>query len=204
MSAAAKVDAVILDLGNVLVFHDNAYLFRRFADVAGLPRDPDEVTRRLTKDVWDRINRGALAGDALRRELCDALGVELDEAMFFAMWNSHFRIHDEVLPIVESLVGRVKLALLSNTNDLHAKFLIPQLPVLKRFDTLILSNELRRAKPDREIFEEALTRLNVPADRAAFFDDIPEYVEASSRVGIHGRLFTTAESFRKQLGALGL
>ena len=39
---------------------------------------------------------------------------------------------------------------------------------------------------------------------AAFFDDLPEYVEAASALGLHGRLFTTAEAFDAQLEALGL
>lgn len=200
----ANVDAVILDLGNVLVFHDNAYLFRRFADVAGLKGDEQAVMAKLDRTLWDRINRGALAGDAIRKEICAALGVELEPALFFAIWNSHFRIHDEVLPIVESLIGRVKLALLSNTNDLHAQFLLPQLPLLQRFDSLLLSHELETAKPDPDFFYEALERLDVPAERAAFFDDIQEYVEAAQRLGIHGRLFTTASQFKEQLRELGL
>lgn len=200
-----KVDAVILDLGNVLVFHDNAYLFRRFADVAGLRGEGElAVSSRVPENLWDRINRGALVGDEIRDALCGPLGLQLTSEYFFALWNCHFRVHDEVLPIVESLVGRVKLALLSNTNDLHAKFLLPQLPVLERFDTLVLSNEVRLAKPDAAIFDTALKRLGVRADRAAFFDDIQQYVDAASKLAIHGRLFTTAENFRAQLGELGL
>lgn len=199
-----RVDAVILDLGNVLVFHDNAYLFRRFADVAGFSGSAEDVTKRLPGDLWDRINRGALSGDGLRKAVCEPLGVELSAEYFFALWNCHFRVHDEVLPLIESLVGRVKLALLSNTNDLHAKFLIPQLPVLKSFDALVLSNEVKLAKPDAAIFETACKRVGVAPDRAAFFDDIQDYVDAAGRVGLHGRLFTTAEMFRKQLSELGL
>lgn len=198
------VDAVILDLGNVLVFHDNAYLFRRFADLAGLKGGADELTRRLPSDLWERINRGQLHGDAIRRAICEPIGLDLSPEYFFALWNCHFRVHDEVLPLIDALLGRVKVGLLSNTNDLHAEFLLPQLPILKRFDTLVLSNEVKLAKPDAAIFETALQRLAVPAGRAAFFDDIQEYVSASAKVGIHGRLFTTAESFRRQLAELGL
>jgi len=43
----------------------------------------------------------------------------------------------------------------------------------------------------------------VPA-RAAFFDDVPGFVEAARALGIHGRLFTDAPRFRAQLAELGL
>lgn len=198
------IEAVILDLGNVLVFHDNAYLFRRFADLAGLKGGSGELLQRLPTDLWERINRGAIVGDDLRKAVCEPIGLDLSPDYFFALWNCHFRVHDEVLPLVESLFGRVKVALLSNTNDLHAKFLLPQLPILKRFDTLILSNELRLAKPDPEIFHAALKGVSVAPENAAFFDDIQDYVDAASRVGIHGRLFTTARTFEQQLRGLGL
>ena len=45
------IDALLLDLGNVLVFHDNALLFRKLGERAGL--EGPEVERRLTGPAWE-------------------------------------------------------------------------------------------------------------------------------------------------------
>jgi putative hydrolase of the HAD superfamily len=105
---------------------------------------------------------------------------------------------------VEGLVGRVKLVLLSNTNVLHAAFLRPKLPVLERFHALVLSCEVGLVKPEPAIYQEALRRAGCDPREVAFFDDLPEFVQAANAVGLRGHLFTTAESFDTQLKALGL
>jgi FMN phosphatase YigB (HAD superfamily) len=194
--------AVILDLGNVLVFHDNALLFRRLGARAGLA--PAEAERRIAGAGWTAANRGLLGAEAIRRDVCGSLGVDLPADEFNALWSSHFTVHEAVLPRVETLVGRVKLVLLSNTNVLHAAFLRPKLPVLERFDSLVLSCEVGLVKPEPAIYQEALRRAGCEPQEAAFFDDLPEFVQAANALGIRGHLFTNAEAFDAQLKALGL
>jgi putative hydrolase of the HAD superfamily len=128
----------------------------------------------------------------------------MDAETFFRIWTCYFRIHREVLPMVESLLGRAKIALISNTNGMQWRFLRPQLPVLERFSALVLSYELGLAKPDPEIFHAALRRVGRPPEVCAFFDDVPAFAEAACAVGIRGQVFTTAANFREQLARLGL
>ncbi len=194
--------AVLLDLGNVLVFHDNSLLFRRLGARAGL--SPAEAERRLSGTGWTAANRGLLGAEGIRRDVCGALGVDLPAEEFNALWSSHFTVHEAVLPRVEGLVGRVKLALLSNTNVLHAAFLRPRLPVLGRFDHLLLSCEVGLVKPEPAFYQEAVRRLGCAPEEVAFFDDLPEFVQAANALGLRGHVFTTAEAFDAQLEALGL
>jgi glucose-1-phosphatase len=194
--------AIILDLGNVLAFHDNGLLFRRLGARAGL--SPSETEHRLSGAGWTAANRGLLGAEGIRRDVCGSLGMELPAEEFNALWSSHFTVHEAVLPRVEGLVGRVKLVLLSNTNVLHAAFLRPRLPVLERFDHVLLSCEVGLVKPEPAFYQEALRRVGCAPEEAAFFDDVPEFVRAANALGIHGHLFTTAESFDAQLRALGL
>ena len=131
------LDAVILDLGNVLVFHDNERLFQQLAAAFGTT--PAQMKLRLDDDTWQRCNTGRLPGDTLRAQLQKNLGGDVTPAAFNALWNCHFKINEPMVRRVESLVGKVKLCLLSNTHDLHFGHLRPQLPVLERFDGLVLS-----------------------------------------------------------------
>jgi FMN phosphatase YigB (HAD superfamily) len=197
------IELVFLDLGNVLVFHDDAVLCRRLSAYGGAP--PELIQQRLLA-LWEPFNRGTIAGDDLRRTVCQASGAStvMDQESFFQVWNCHFRIHHEVLPVVEDLVGRVKVALISNVNEMHWRFVRPQLPLLERFSDRILSYELGLSKPGPEIFRAALRRVGLPGQACAFFDDVPVFVEVASDLGIQGRVFTTAARFREQLAELGL
>ena len=194
------LDALILDLGNVLVFHDNALLFQKMA--AAFQTTPESMRARIEKDVWERANTGRLPGDALRLELQQALGEELSPERFVQLWNCHFQINVPMVQRVEALVGKLKLCLLSNTHDLHFEPLRPQLPVLEKFDVLVLSYEEGLMKPAPALYRTALKRLGVAPERAAFFDDVQSYADGASAVGISGRLFTDVETFDRQLAQL--
>jgi putative hydrolase of the HAD superfamily len=197
------IQTVVLDLGNVLVFHDDPVLFQRMSAWGGA--DPEDIGKRML-GLWDAINRGDLAGDDLRHTICQVAGskVPMEADAFFALWNSHFRVHHEVLPMVEALFGRVKVVLLTNVNELHWRFVLPRIPMLKRFDDLVASYQLRMAKPDPEIFQATLARSGLRAEETAYFDDVPRYTEAASALGIHSRVFTDAPTFRTQLAELGI
>jgi putative hydrolase of the HAD superfamily len=198
-----RIQTVVLDLGNVLVFHDDHVLFARMSDWGGA--DPAHIRERML-ELWDGINRGDLAGDELRRAVCEAAGsnVPMEPEPFFALWNCHFRVHHAVLPLVEALLGRVKLVLLTNVNEMHWRFVRPLIPLLARFDDLVISYELRLAKPDPEIFQTALARLGLRAEETAYFDDVQRFVDVASALGIRAHVFTDAPTFRTQLAELGM
>jgi glucose-1-phosphatase len=197
------VEAVIFDLGNVLVFHDNALLARRLGERAGLTEQ--EVGRRLTNpDLFAGTNRGLLDGDGIRREVCRLLAVEIDQEEFETLWSCHFAVNQPIQPLIESLVGRVKLLLLSNTNVLHTDFLRPNLPVLERFDHLLFSHDLGLVKPEPAFYEAALARAGVAPEAAVFFDDMPEFVEAARALGIRGHVFRDTDEFAQQLRDMSL
>jgi len=198
-----RIQSVFLDLGNVLVFHDDLVLFQRMSAWGGA--DPENIRKRML-ELWDSINRGDLAGDELRRTVCQVAGsnVPMEAGPFFAMWNCHFRVHRELLPIIDTLLGRVKVILLSNVNELHWRFVRPLIPQFERFHDLVISCELRMAKPDPEIFQVALARTGLRAEETAYFDDVPLFVKVASALGIQARVFTDVPTFRTQLAQLGV
>jgi FMN phosphatase YigB (HAD superfamily) len=182
------IDALLLDLGNVLVFHDDALLFARLGERAGLTGA--EASRRLRGDLWTAMNTSALDEEGVRREVTRALDVELEADEFFALFNSHFIVNHALVEAVGRWIGRFKLGLLSNTNAVHARFIRERLPILRRFDAVLLSCEEGVAKPDPRFFHAALARLGSAPQRTLFVDDIMAWVEAARALRIRGELFT--------------
>ncbi len=197
------IEAVIFDLGNVLAFHDNAYLYRRLGERAGL--NGEAVAEALADPrLFDGTNRGTLDAAGIHREVSRAIGLDAGRDEFTALWNCHFTLNESILPLVEGLIGRVKLLLLSNTNVIHTAYLRPRLPVLDRFDHLLFSHDLGLVKPEPAFYRAALERAGVAPETAAFFDDVPAYVEAASALGIRGHIFRDTNEFAGQLREMGL
>lgn len=201
--AVSSIEAIIFDLGNVLVFHDNPLLFRRLGERVGL--SAEEVGQIIASPaVFEGTNRGYWDAGAIHRELCARLGCALPVDEFTALWSCHFTVNEPMVPLVEGLIGRVRLVLLSNTNALHTAYLRPRLPLLERFDHLLFSHEVGLVKPEPAFYHEALTRADVAPQAAAFFDDHPPFVEAARALGIHGYVYSDVERFRAHLHELGL
>lgn len=202
---AAKIRTVLLDLGNVLVFHDNARLARNMAEAVGRPVSDVEAWGQRSTDA---INLGQLDGPGIHQSFLTELKVSPDQlplGRFAALFASHFTLHAEVLPLIETLRARIpRLALLSNTNALHVEFLRPRLPILERFDALLFSNEVGKVKPDPGFYLEALRRTGSRPDETLFFDDLSPYVDAARQLGIHGCVFTTAKQFENNLTEFGV
>lgn len=196
------IDALVLDLGNVLAFHDNERLFANMA--RAFHTTADAMREQLDDGLWGEVNRGRWPGETLVAELNRRLGGALTNAEWLGVWNSHFTLNTPMVQSVEGLVGRVKLVLLSNTHDQHVAYLRPKLPVLERFDGLVLSYEVGAVKPERVMYEKALALAGTAAERTVFFDDVARYAQGAEQVGMVGRVFTTHEHWVPQLAQLGL
>lgn len=82
--------------------------------------------------------------------------------------------------------------LLSNTNDLHweeikRRYLSDEGYTCKDlFDNVFVSHEVHLAKPDAEIYHEAVRQIGRPASQCLFIDDTLLNVEAAKREGLQG------------------
>lgn len=172
------IKAVIFDLGGV-IFHLGEFGYRR------------EVARRLGlgdalppayEEALPAIQRGEMAEEDLWEAMS---GRRVSSDAFDDAWEQHFLVNPEMLALAAELRERgLRTAVLSNTQASHVA-IMRRMGVLAPFDPVLMSCEVGRRKPEKEIFELALERLGLPANEVAFVDDVPEYVAAAASVGIH-------------------
>ncbi|MDM8519931.1 HAD family hydrolase [Anaerolineales bacterium HSG6] len=101
-----------------------------------------------------------------------------DMALLFRIFTTKsVKIYPEVIPMLESLHKKVRLAILSNTQRL---FTIPELKhfgLAKYFEYILFSSDVKAAKPTPKIFKRLLTDMQIQPESAIFvgdnlFDDI--------------------------------
>lgn len=205
-AARVQVDAVIFDLGRVLVDFDWSYAMQLAERWTGLPPREAETWLKEKASLYE-FEVGALKADEFHANIERSLGRRLPFEEFCTLWNSIFT--SEIMPTTELLrtlnhAGTVRLGILSNTNSIHAEFLRRQFPLLGELEHVYLSHEIGLRKPDPAAYQYVLERLGVSPQRTAFVDDMPKNVSAAAAMGMHGVLARTPEDVRDGLARLGV
>jgi len=93
--------------------------------------------------------------------------------------------------LLQELVASGPVYALSNTNEMHLKFLLRRFPeIMGKFTRIFASHELGARKPYPGIYRNVSDALQVAPASLIFFDDLPANVEGASRAGLEAYLFT--------------
>jgi HAD superfamily hydrolase (TIGR01509 family) len=193
--------AVIFDIGRVIVRLDPK---RAFAPIAtGITDATNWRAKQLSANVWKLIcadehwqewQEGRLSPAKWHRHLMQRLELSLTFGEFRDAWN---RVLDPELILPEELFvqlsARCQLALLSNTDPIHAECLERRFSFWRHFPVRIYSCQVGATKPSPAIYRAALESLGVAASEALYIDDIPEFAEAARKVGLDAICFKTSE-----------
>jgi glucose-1-phosphatase len=200
-----KIEALIFDIGNVLVAFDwQLAKIRLQADCANLKTKTD--AEEEFRELITRLDGGGLAGEAFVRLATRTLGFAGDEREFVAIWNSIFRSNQPMEQTILFLKERFPLFLLSNTSDLHLAYLKENYDVLAHFKDGVYSFQAKCLKPDRRIFEIALKQFSLKPENTAYIDDLEQNVRSASDLGFRAIQYdlTKHAEFEQRLGEFGV
>jgi 2-haloacid dehalogenase len=197
--------AVIFDLGGVLIDWDPRYLYRRLfnGDEAAM----EHFLANICTADW---NRQQDAGRPFAEAEAEAAARHPDKLELIQAWAHNF---DEMIPhaidgtvaILDELRQRqVRLYALTNWS---AETFAPQparFGFLAWFDGIVVSGREKLIKPDPRIFRLLLDRYAIDPARAVFIDDVRANAAAAAALGIHGIHFTSPDDLRRELAILSL
>lgn len=178
-----KPSVLLFDLGGVLV--DWAGIDPLLALVQG--RLSAEQARKfwLESTAVREFEMGLCDADAFGRAAVAGLRLDCSPADFLAQFESWDRgPFPGAVELLAELAPQYHLACLSNNNELHWRRLRQCPGFLDRFQQVFVSFEIGKIKPDPDVFEYVLARLDGPPESVLFFDDNIECVEAARRLGM--------------------
>ena len=113
------------------------------------------------------------------------------------------KIYEGVPALLGSIGQHCKIALLSNTNEVHwnRDDIAGQLAPL--FDQTFLSYKTGNLKPDSAAFENVLIHYAVDADKILFLDDNPLNIAAAKNCGMQAQLTRGFDSLVQNLNQAG-
>jgi putative hydrolase of the HAD superfamily len=203
-----RIDAVVFDYGGVLTSPVRSSHDQWLAD-EGIVEDSYRKTMRAWLVGADaagspvhRLETGEMTGEQFEQELAARLDTATGEPVnaqglltrMFAVMHPDTAM---LALIAELRAAGVRVGLLSNSWSNHYP---PE--VLALCDPVIISGEVGLRKPDPRIYQLLLERLDLPAERTAFVDDVKPNVVAAAELGIHAIQHTDAAATRAALRPL--
>jgi len=197
------VEAVLFDLGNVLVRWDPHGAFEGVAS-------RDEVERFFADVDFPHLNLRADAGLSWADVRTEVAATHPQHAPLVDTYVTRFAATlAGPVPGSEDVVRELRasgLRLYGLTNWSAETY--PHGPVaapaIRLLEDVLVSGREGLVKPDPAIFERAAERFGLDPARTVFVDDAPANVEAAARLGFVALRFTSADALRRDLRAVGV
>ncbi len=197
------IRGVIFDFGNVVCSFDVGGFLGKLREWSGLPVDTLR-DRVYGSGLHSRYERGEISSVEFHRGVASLTGARVSAETFAEAFADIFTPIEETHALIRDLRGKYRLGLLSNTNEWHYRRHIRNVPVFPLFDTVTLSFEVGVLKPEQGIYRDALRKLSLPPQECVFIDDIGEYADGASAVGIRAIRYAGPAQLLESLAALGV
>jgi 2-haloacid dehalogenase len=199
-----RIDAVVFDLGGVLIDWDPRYLYR------SLFTDEQEMEQFLAEVCTTRWHRDHDLGVDITQS-CGQLARRHPQYRHLIMaWaeRGEEMVAGQIDGTVE-LLGALKAAgmpcfALSNMEPAAYAVRRERFAFMSWFDGLVISGHEGTAKPGRQIFDVLLQRYGLDPHRCVFIDDSARNTETARELGMTALLYSSAGQLRAELGELGI
>lgn len=199
------VDAVVFDLGGVLIDWDPRYLYRSIfeGDEAAMERFLAEITT----PAW---NAEQDAGRTWRDAVETLVAAHPDQRDLIVAYDERWAemlggpIEGTVAVLADLRRAGIRLAALSNWSAEKFPIARERYPFLDWFETVVVSGEVGIAKPDPRIFRHLLDQTGFAPEATIYVDDMPANVTVAADLGMVALRFLDPATLRHDLRRLGL
>ena len=172
----------VLVQGTLMAFHDR----HNFTD----------EQRRQARELESASSRGYLSYEDHIKKLSELTGIPVEQTKKEVEDNPP---NEMLLRYIEKeLRPKYKIGFLSNASDnwLDELFTPEQ---QKLFDDVVLSYEVKMAKPDPQIFILAANNLGLQPEECVFVDDIERYCVGAEEVGMKAVCYKNFAQFERDI-----
>ena len=204
--ALHRVEALLFDLGGVVIKIDFERALRSWQNLSALPIE--DIRSRFSMDgEYEQHERGEIDASAYFDHLRSVLALNGSDKQIAAGWNAIFA--GEISKTVDYVLG-ARSALpcfaFTNSNPTHQRQWMASYPrVVAAFQRIFVSSELGLRKPEKAAFNAIADATGSNPGAMLFFDDTLENVEGAQAAGlqaVHVRGPSDVEQTLVKLGVL--
>lgn len=192
MNHSHSVKNLIFDLGGVIIDLSVDQTMEEFSSLSGIQKE--KVNQIYTSAPgFEAYEKGLVSDHDFRAFVRDTFAIQSSDLEIDRCWNAMLLgLPLNKLELLLSLKEKYNVFLLSNTNNIHIKYVNEvMLPAINQDTTLdhyvhraYYSHIMKKRKPDAGIFEQVLDENSLPTDLTLFLDDNADNIEAAKRLGI--------------------
>lgn len=202
------VKAIVFDIGGVLVELDTARCIEAFRSILGFERITEILDPCHQKGIYGDMEAGILPADEFCRLILAESRPGCGKAdVARAMAALLVGMREDTVQTVKRLRGRYPLYLLSNNNPIsmartYEIFRENGLEASATFRDQFISWEMKMLKPSREIYDESVRRIGLPAGEILFVDDNQANVDGALAAGLQARYYQPGSPLSELLADL--
>jgi glucose-1-phosphatase len=186
-----KFDAIIFDLGGVIINLDIDRCYRAFEEKSNLLSSVEEEFKAHLGFFQD-YERGLINDREFRSGLRQHFGIQgTDEEIDLAWKAMLLDIPADRIDLIRELGKKYRLFILSNTCQIHVNYFENEFAeangaqgIWDLFERVYYSHETGFRKPQPEIYQKVLQENNLDPQRTVFIDDNFKNVESAKKLGI--------------------
>jgi glucose-1-phosphatase len=188
-----NIKNIIFDLGGVILNLEPEGAVLAFSKACGLPKKELVEIIQQNRQLFIDYETGRIDSSKFRTEIARIIRHEMSEEDFDCAWNSIlFEVPEERAKLLEQLKMKYRLFLLSNTNDIHARKIDELLALspctsglMGYFEKVYFSHQLRKRKPEPEIYLHVLEENDLVPSETLFIDDTAINTDGAKLTGMH-------------------
>lgn len=191
-----KIKAIIFDFGGVFKKNDDFVKFWQ-KNAKEFNVDEDFIIKK-SLEIWLQARVGEIDSNIFWEEQGRAVGMSTEEFKTYFINSTSFC--DELLEYVKNnLVGKYKLAILSNQIESWFELIIKKRGLKEIFNPIVTSYNEKVAKPDIEIYKRTIEKIGEKAENCIYIDDVAKNLEPAKQLGMKTVLFKEYRNFLEDL-----
>lgn len=184
-----RPEILLLDLGNVVFGLD----WQKPIQILQLENSKLEkilLNQIQTWGPYDQYERGRLSTEDFLAFVNQHSEKKIEKKEFAAAWCALISGYiTGMAELIETLSKDIPLYALTNTNPLHYHHILSEFEGMKFFREIFSSVGTGFRKPEREIFEVVLDRLNFKPEEILYIDDNIGHIETAKKLGFSAEVY---------------
>ncbi|MDE6751121.1 MAG: HAD-IA family hydrolase [Lachnospiraceae bacterium] len=180
-----KISTILLDMYGVIIEESKGnfipYTYEHFNET-----EYERLTRQFKQEqLFTKAGNGEISSDMF----LSLLGYEDTQYHMENYLKNYLTLDSTFIPFAEKFYKSVDFVLLSNDVSEWSAFITDYYKLDKYFKDKIVSGDVKRRKPDKQIFELTLERINKKPSECIFVDNSAVNLNVSNELGICPVLF---------------
>ncbi len=171
-----RYEWILLDLDNTIFdFNVSSRLaFDSFLKDYNVPIENGlyKTYKNINKGVWQQLEKGQLSSAEVKwirfKQFFEHIGKNEDphraNEIYLDHLVNHFRFVEGAQEVIEYLNSSYQLGVVTNGLQHVQRARLKRSGIEEKFDVIVISEEIGKAKPQKEYFDEVFKRMNFPGN----------------------------------------